>query len=254
MTTITAVPAGYAAADNALDNAARSGYLSAARVMLFVLWASMPLMAIVGHVFGFVSQRNSAMVVVPFSVMLVALTIVAPQSTDVIVRRGFVAGIIACLPYDVFRLSAVYFGHWMGDFIPALGRWITGDSGATAAAVGYLWRYLGDAGGAGVGFYVIAFTVGMHRWSQPRRIVLAAIAYAVFTLWAGLIGLVALAPQGQSLMFRLTPATLLITLVGHIIFGFVLGVTFVQARHLGAYWPWSPIAPRQRTLIGPDNS
>jgi cutinase len=168
---------------------------------------------------------------------------VAPHPSDVIVRLGFVAGMVACVPYDVFRLTAVH-GGWMGDFIPELGVWITGDHGAEAAVVGYLWRYLGDAAGAGVGFYVVAFALGLHRWSQSRRVVLAAVGYAVFPVWSGLIGLVALAPRGQELMFRLTPATMLITLVGHMIFGLVLGLLFVRERHVGAHWPWHPISLR----------
>jgi hypothetical protein len=212
------------------------------RVMLFVLWSSLPLLAIVGHVFGLVSQRTSAMVVVPFGLMLVLLAVVAPHPSDVIVRRAFVAGMVACVPYDVFRLSAVHLGHLMGDFIPELGGWILGHSGTGAAAVGYLWRYLGDAAGAGVGFYVVAFMFGLHRWAQPRRMVLAAVGYAVFPVWAGLMGLVALAPHGQELLFRLTPPTILITLIGHLIFGLVLGLSFVRARHLGAQWPWPPIS------------
>jgi hypothetical protein len=44
------------------------------------------------------------------------------------------------------------------------------------------------------------------------------------------------------LMFRLTPATVVITLIGHIIFGFVLGPGFVRARHLGAHSPWPPVS------------
>jgi hypothetical protein len=228
----------------AMRTAARGQYWTVVRVMLFMAWASMPLLAIVAHVFGLVSQSCSASVVVAFGVMLVVLTIVAPHPCDVVIRRGYVAGVVACAPYDVFRLSAVHVGHWMGDFIPALGTWISNDCGATAAAVGYLWRYLGDAAGAGVGFYVVAFTMGLHRWSQPRRIVLAAIAYAVCPLWAGLMGLVALAPRGQELIFRLTPATVLITLIGHIIFGFALRVAFVRARHLGGHWPWPPMYER----------
>jgi hypothetical protein len=227
-----------------MKTAARGQYWAVVRVMLFMAWASLPLLAIVAHVFGLVSQRNSASLVVASGVMLVVLTIVAPHPSDVIIRRGYVAGIVACLPYDAFRLSAVHVGRWMGDFIPALGSWITEDCGASAAAVGYLWRYLGDAGGAGVGFYVVAFAMGLHRWSQPRRIVLAAVAYAVCPLWAGLIGVVALAPRGQELMFRLTPATVLITLIGHIIFGFALGVAFVSARDLGGHWPSPPMYER----------
>jgi hypothetical protein len=212
------------------------------RIMLYVVWASLPLLAIVGHVFGLVSQRNSAMLVVPLGVALVALAVVAPHPSDVIVRRGFVAGMVACVPYDVFRLTAVHVGGWMGDFIPKLGVWITGDSGAGAVAVAYLWRYLGDAAGAGVGFYVVAFALGLHHSSRPGQVVLAAIGYAVFPVWLGLIGLVALAPRGEELMFRLTPATVLITLIGHLMFGLVLGLLFVRERHIGAHWPWPPIS------------
>jgi hypothetical protein len=213
------------------------------RILLFVVWASLPLLSIVGDVFGLVSMHASAMIVVSLSVMLVLLMKAAPHPTDVIIRHGFVVGIIACVPYDVFRLSAVHLGHVMGDFIPKLGFFIIGDSGAAGATVGYLWRYLGDAAGAAVGFYVVALMVGLHRWS-PRRIVLAAVGFAVFPVWAGLMSLVALAPHGDELMFRLTPATVLITLIGHAIFGFVLGLGFARARDLGAHWPLPPISLR----------
>ena len=214
------------------------------RVMVLMVWAALPLLAIVGHVFELVSLRTSATAIVPLGVALAVLTVVAPHPSDIVVRRGFIAGFVACVPYDVFRLTAVHVGHMMGDFIPTLGAWITGSGGTGAAAVGYLWRYLGDAAGAGVGFYVVALSIGIHRGSQPRRIVLVAMAYAVFPVWSGLIGLVALAPRGQELMFHLTPATLLITLIGHIIFGLALGLALVRDRHLGAHLPWPAIKVR----------
>jgi hypothetical protein len=72
------------------------------------------------------------------------------------------------------------------------------------------------------------------------------------------MGLVALAPRGEELMFQLTPATVPITLIGHLIFGFALGLGFARARHLGAYWPWPPVSLRavlrdsQTTAIGAD--
>ena len=212
------------------------------RIALFVTWASMPLLAIVADVFGLVPMGTSAIIVVPLSVMLLVLMKVAPHPSDAIIRHGFIVGMVACVPYDVFRLSAVHLGHLMGDFIPKLGLFIMGDSGAVGATVGYLWRYLGDAAGAAVGFYVVAFMVGLHRWSRPGRVVLAATAFAVFPVWTGLISLVALAPRGEELMFELTPATVAITLIGHMIFGFVLGLGFVRARHLDAYWPWPPLS------------
>jgi hypothetical protein len=217
------------------------GTLVLLRVMLFVLWASMPLLAIVGDVFGLMSMRTSAMIVVPLGLALLVLMFAWPHPTDAIIRHAFVVGMVACVPYDVFRLSAVYLSDVMGDFIPKLGWLIIGDSGAAGAAVGYLWRYLGDAAGAAVGFYVVALAVGLHRWSRPGRVVMAAVGFAVFPVWTGLISLVALAPHGEELMFRLTPATVLITLIGHVIFGFVLGLGFVRARHLSAHWPWPPL-------------
>jgi hypothetical protein len=189
-------------------------------------------------------MRTSATIIVPFGLALLALTVVKPHPSDVIIRHAFIMGMVACVPYDVFRLGAVHLGHLMGDFIPKLGQFIIGDSGAAGATVGYLWRYLGDAAGAAVGFYVVALILGLHRWKRPGRVVLAAVGFAVIPVWTGLISVVALAPHGEEMMFRLTPATVVITLIGHIIFGFVLGLGFVRARHLGAQWPWSPISLR----------
>jgi hypothetical protein len=227
-----------------LTNRAHESWWVSLRMMTFVAWAALPLLAIVGHVFELVPMRTSAAIVIPLTVMLGALMIVAPHRNDAIVRAGFIAGMVACVPYDVFRLSAVHLAHLMGDFIPGLGVWILGHSGSDAAGLGYAWRYFGDAAGAGVGFYIVAFTVGLHRWSRSGRIVLAAVVYAVFPVWSGLVAVVALAPHGQEQMFRLTPATLLVTLIGHIIFGLVLGVAFARARHLGALLPWPVLSPR----------
>ncbi len=54
---------------------------------------------------------------------------------------------------------------------------------------------------------------------------------------------VALAPRGQEMMFPLNAATVTITLVGHLIFGLVLGLAFLKAPRGGAHreWPWPPI-------------
>ena len=78
---------------------------------------------------------------------------------------------------------------------------------------------------------------------------LSAVGYAVFPVWAGLIATVAFAPRGEELMFRLTPATLATTLIGHLVFGFVLGLAFVRTHRdrLAVHWPW----PTLRELIAP---
>jgi hypothetical protein len=73
--------------------------------------------------------------------------------------------------------------------------------------------------------------------------VLAAVAFAVFPTWAGLIATVAIAPRGEEMMFPLNTATFLITLIGHLIFGLFLGLAFLKAPRGGAHrdWPWTPI-------------
>jgi hypothetical protein len=108
------------------------------------------------------------------------------------------------------------------------------------AVVGYLWRYVGDGGGIGITFFVLAAAVGLGRRSR-RDIVLAAVAFAVFPVWAGLIGTVALAPRGQEMLFPLTATTVTLSLIGHLIFGFVLGLGFWHARAAQNLWPWRPV-------------
>ncbi len=214
-----------------------------ARVLLVLLLASMPILGISVDVFGLVSQSTTSIVVIVLCAVLGAIITFAPHRIDMIVGRGLIAGMVACIVYDGARLFAVHVLGLMGDFIPVMGSWVTGEPDtAGSAAVGYVWRYIGDGGGLGVAFFVVAFALGIDRWSNVRA-VLAAVAFAVFPTWAGLIATVALAPHGQEMMFPLNTATISITLIGHLIFGFVLGLAFLKAPRGGAHrdWPWTPI-------------
>jgi hypothetical protein len=194
-----------------------------ARVMLVMLLASMPILAISVEVFGIAQQSTITMV----TIVLVAV----------------LAGMVACIVYDGARLFAVHVLHLMGDFIPVMGSFVTGEPDtAGSAAVGYVCRYIGDAGGLGVAFFVVAFALGIDRWKSVYA-VLAAVGFAVFPTWAGLMATVALSPNGEERMFPLNTATVIITLVGHLIFGLVLGLAFLKAPR-GAdrsEWPWPPI-------------
>jgi hypothetical protein len=213
-------------------------------MLLFLVLASLPLLAISAHVFGLVAQRTSAMfVILPLATTLAVLKAVVPHRADRIIGRGFVMGMVACLVYDSFRLCTVYVLGWMGDFIPTMGTWITGDPDIrVGAAVGYLWRYIGDGGGLGVAFWIIAFVAGIDRWARrSANVVLITVVFAVFPVWTGLIATAALAKRGEEMLFVLTPATVSITLIGHVVFGVVLGVGFVHTcRHCGE-WPWPPL-------------
>jgi hypothetical protein len=210
-----------------------------ARILLFLLLSSLPLLAIAAHELGLVSLRTSALLLIlPVVATLAVVTTVAPHPIDGIVGRGLIAGMVACLAYDAFRLTAVYALGWMGDFIPMMGTGITSDPDVeSGAAVGYIWRYIGDGGGLGVAFYLIAFAVGLDRWSRwPAKVVLAAAAFGVF-VWTGLVALVALTPRGGEL-FHLRPDTLTITLIGHVIFGVFVGLAFLRVLGRGVQWPW----------------
>jgi hypothetical protein len=221
----------------------RPGKWAVARVLLVLLIAAMPILAIPVEVFGLVSQSTTSIVLIVLIAVLATLMVFAPHRIDAIVARGLIAGMVACIVYDGARLFAVHVLGLMGDFITVMGSFVTGEPGTTgSAAVGYVWRYIGDAGGLGIAFFVIAFALGIDRLSNATAVA-ASIAFAVFPTWAGLIATVAIAPRGEEMMFQLNWATLTITLVGHLIFGFFVGLAFLKMPRGGAHrqWPWPPL-------------
>jgi hypothetical protein len=220
-----------------------------ARIFMYLALAALPLLAISAQVFGIMPMNTTgALVIIPLTVTLVVLCVFAPHPIDRIVGLGLGWGMFACLAYDAFRLDTVYLLGLWGDFIPKMGTWLhSGTDTRTGAIVGYVWRYFGDGGGIGIGSFILALAVGLQHLSR-RAILFAFVGFAVFPVWAGLIATVALSPNGQQEMFPLTPTTLALSLIGHLIFGLVLGLGFVRARRsLGQYWPWRPLLPLART-------
>lgn len=132
-----------------------------------------------------------------------------------ILARGLAGGLIAVLVYDAARLPFVVLGGWP-DFIPRIGAWLLDDDRAHWT-LGYAWRYLGN--GAGMGLAFATFAPGLSRLIGGRR---AGVLYGV-AIWSGLLATIGIAPNGQEKMFRLTPSTLLLSLLGHLIYGAVLG-------------------------------
>ena len=213
-----------------------------ARIALVLLLASMPILAISAEVFGLVAQSTVTLATITLVAVLATLIAFAPHRIDMIVGRGLIAGMVACIVYDGARLFAVHVLGLMGDFIPVMGSFVTGEPDtAGSAAVGYVYRYLGDAGGLGVAFFVVAYAIGIDRWKNVYA-VLAAIAFGVFPTWTGLMATVALSPNGEERMFPLNTATVIITLLGHVIFGLFLGLAFLKApRGDNSGWPWPPL-------------
>lgn len=213
------------------------------RVGLHLLLAALPLLAISAHVFGLITMQVSAgILVIPLAAAVVALTVLAPHAGDRVVADGMLWGVVGCAIYDGFRLTTVHVFGWWADFIPVMGTWITGnpDDITAGAVVGYLWRYIGDGGGIGITFFALASAVGLQRCSR-RVCVLVAVGFSVFPVWAGLIGTVALASRGQTMMFPLTATTLTLSLVGHLIFGWIMGLGFHRSRAVRESWPWEPL-------------
>lgn len=140
--------------------------------------------------------------------------------------QGFAMGIIAVACYDGVRISFIMAG-WMDDFIPKIGGMLVGD-GNHHAGLGYLWRYLGNGGGMGMAF-VCSFALLKQRLTEPQQARITsrvtkhiALGFGCF-IWACLIVTLTLSPQGEEMMFVITPISLLLSGIGHLIFGFTLG-------------------------------
>ena len=203
-----------------LLRAVRSALPSPARFWLYLVLASTPLLAVSGEVFGVVSLRAVSMLVLfPLFAAVAVLAVFKPLDIDRTALTGFAWGLVACAGYDCFRLPTIYVFHLWGDFFGTIGGWATGTNSNYLA--GYLWRYLGDGAGIGVVGFLQAAVLGVCWW--PRRYVIAStIAFAVVPVWTGLVLTDALAPAGRAL-FPLNPATLTLSLIGHLIYGAILG-------------------------------
>ena len=147
--------------------------------------------------------------------------------------HGFVMGIVAVTCYDGVRIPFIMAG-WMNDFIPSIGGMLVGD-GSRHAVLGYLWRYLGNGGGMGMAF-VCAFAVlkqllAEHHQTRLTPRVTKHIALGVGCLvWVCLIVTLKISPGGEDQLFVITPASLLLSWIGHLVFGYTLGCLVSRFR------------------------
>jgi hypothetical protein len=205
-----------------------------ARLHLHLLIAGIPVLAISADVFGWITLKAvGILVLLPLCVLTAVVVALRRERSERIVLAAFGWGIIACAGYDAFRLPTIYAAHWWTDFFGKVGGWATGDSSNFVA--GYLWRYIGDGGGIAVPFFMLAATLGAARW-RARHVCLFAIGYAVCPVWAGLVLTDLLASDGRGL-FPLTMTTLLLSFVGHLVYGAILGIGYLCSRSLEADWP-----------------
>lgn len=180
-----------------------------------------PVTAISLDVFGVLPLRLAAcFLVVPL--LLGSLVLVRRRSPEALwARRGFVAGLAGVAAYDAMRLPLVLLNIWP-DFIPRLGGWVLG-SDSPDVPVGYLWRWIGDGGGIGAAFFLFCGMIQLHRRPLLRRYpMVLSIGYGVL-IWSGLLCTVTLPARGATMLFRLTPLSFVLSLLGHLVYGSVLG-------------------------------
>lgn len=130
--------------------------------------------------------------------------------------KGLIIGLIAVFLYDCMRLPFILAGLW-GDFIPNINKMLFNTTQPNWV-VGYVWRYVGDGA-----FMGMAFTVAYDALKPRVDSRLAALAFGL-AIWICLILTLLIAPHGQQMLFKLTPITLSLSLLGHIIYGIVIGI------------------------------
>jgi len=129
--------------------------------------------------------------------------------------KGLCLGILAVFIYDLTRLPFVIFGGWR-DFIPEIGGLLL-NGHVRNYFLGYLWRYLGNGGGMGLAFFMAYPLI-----SSKIDCLKASIIYGVL-IWLCLLGTLIFSPNGQEMLFHLNYQTFCLSLVGHLVYGGVIG-------------------------------
>ena len=177
--------------------------------VLFALMGFVPIGSLCIALFGLVPLYLSArFVVLPICVLLIALGL-RYRALGRAALLGFVAGVTATGVYDLVRLALVLSGRW-SDFIPAIGQMALLDR-AASPVWGYLWRYAGDGGAMGLTFALL-----------PWRSIRSGMVYGA-GICSCLFATLILAPGAQQALFALTPLTAAMALLGHLVYGGVLG-------------------------------
>ncbi|MDX2604418.1 hypothetical protein PV379_11690 [Streptomyces caniscabiei] len=192
------------------------------RCLILIVAGAMPVLSIPLSVMGLLSMTEAALyLVTPLS--LLTLTLLAHRSAESEwALKGLIAGLVAVTAYDAVRVPMVLAGIWP-DFIPSLGGWILGTE-RPHLLMGYLWRYLGDGGGIGMAYFVFCKLVAAVRPALiSARPTLLSVGYGIF-IWTGLCATVVVIPGGADQLFTLTPTSFVLSLLGHLIYGAVLGL------------------------------
>jgi len=179
-----------------------------------ILTGFLPVTCIALHVSQIIAlDFSSVFIVIPGIIFLIFLGLKYPQEGKLIIR-GWLIGLLAVLLYDCSRVPFIFAG-W-NDFVPHIGDWMLNKKDVSGW-IGYLWRYAGNGGGMGIAFLFLT-----KDSTDKNENIVHGIIYGLL-IFSSLILTLVLAPQAEYLMFKITPLTFTGSLLGHIIYGGVLG-------------------------------
>ena len=198
-----------------------------------VLWAlaSMSFAALLGHFYGFWSMRVfTPIVLLPATLILIFLAFRGNAQTRFIVVQGALAGLLAAVIYDVFRLPFVLAGKPLFGVFPQFGQLllygqlVKGDESLPVQIAGWAYHF---QNGMALGIMALAM---IPFWASPKTRFWACVAWAT-----GVEILLLISPYYVYLGLHM-PMNLFvpITLAAHLVFGVALGIYFARRWFDGA--------------------
>ena len=197
------------------------------------LWAlaSMSFAALLGHFYGFWSMRTfTPIVLLPATLVLIFLAFRGNAQTRFIIVQGAVAGLLAAVVYDVFRVPFVLAGKPLFGVFPQFGQLllygqlVKGDESLPVQIVGWAYHF---QNGMALGIMALAM---IPVSATPK------FRFWACVLWATGVEIFLLISPYYVYLGLHMPMNLFvpITLAAHLVFGVVLGIYFVRRWFAGA--------------------
>jgi hypothetical protein len=180
----------------------------------FLFAGVLPVSSIALHCAGVLALNHCLLFLVIPAFILAFTTAAINTRIFTLAFRGWISGVVAVALYDLSRVPFILAG-WE-DFIPHITEWLTG-SDDHAFLIGYAWRYIGNGGGLGIVFFLLADHFGWKKY-----IVSNGVSFGLL-VFASLVTMLIFLPESQQLMFKITPLSFFGGMIGHIVYGYVLG-------------------------------
>ena len=190
----------------------------ALRAVVFLL-AAMSFACLLGQFYGFWNMRAFACWVFPPAGALLAVMAVCdrtkPRAGPAIwIVQGAVAGVVAAVAYDLYRLPFVLDGAPLFIVFPKFGQSLLGGGAPDwlAQAVGWTYHF---SNGAALGIMFLSLV----QPARPRVTVFGAILFALTVE-----GILLLTPYASYFNLSLNARFLFLTASAHFVFGVALGL------------------------------